>query len=108
MQGLFQTKTRPESGLVEQLARQPWRGHPFRLENFPAGVQILQSDAEAQRRAAMEIVRWLEQHGTATFDANSMKMREALFFLLKRKLPLREADVLALLQWSSRVRSNYW
>src|SRR5512142_2358310 len=107
MQGLFQTKTRPESGLVEQLARQPWRSHPFRLESFPAGVQILQSDPEGQRRAAMDIVGWLEQHGTSTFDANSMKMREALFFLLKRKLPLREADILALMDWSGHVRSNY-
>lgn len=108
MQGLFQVQTRPEDSLVEQLARQQWRGYPFRLENFPAGLEILQSDREAQRRAAMGIVRWLEKHGTSTFDANSWKMREALFFLLRQKLALREADVLALLDWSARVRTNYW
>ncbi len=108
MQGLFQLQTRPEDALVERLARQQWRGHPFRLENLPAGLEILQSDAEAQRRAAMAIVRWLDLHGTSTFDTNTWKMREALFFLLKQKLRLTEADVVALLDWSAHVRTNYW
>ena len=108
MHGTFQIQTRPEDDLVEQLATQHWRGYPFRLENFPAGLEILQSDEQTQRRAALAIVRWLEMHGTSTFDTNSWKMREALFFLLKRKLPLTEADVLAVLDWSTHVRTNYW
>src|SRR5512141_2387761 len=105
MQGLFQMQTREES-LVEQLTRQHWRGHPFRLENFPAGLEMLQSDAEAQTRAALALVRWLDLHGTSTFDTNTWKMREALFYLLKKKLPLHEPDVLALLDWSTHVRTN--
>ena len=35
-------------------------------------------------------------------------MRQALLVLLKRKLPLREPDVLAILDWSTHARNNYW
>jgi hypothetical protein len=93
--------------LVEELARQQWRGYPFRLENFPAGRQIVESDAETQARAAAAIVRWLSARGS-TFDSNSWKMRQALFVLLKRKLPLTEADLMALVDWSIHVRNNQW
>ncbi len=98
---------RLEESLVEDLARQQWRGYPFRLENFPAGRQIAQGNPEFQARAAMEIVRWLQRRG-ATYDANSWKMRQALFLLFKRKLPLAEGDILTIVDWSSQVRNAYW
>ena len=93
--------------LVEELVKQQWRGYPFRLENFPAGRQILQSDANLQARAAAAMVRWLAARGT-TFDSNSWKMRQSLFALLKQRLPFTEPEVLALLDWSMHVRNNQW
>ncbi len=98
---------RLEESLVEDLARQQWRGYPFRLENFPAGRQIVQANPEFQARAAMEIVRWLQRRG-ASYDSNSWKMRQALFLLFKRKLPLTERDVLVIVEWSAQVRNAYW
>src|SRR5512143_2192165 len=93
--------------LVEELARQQWRGYPFRLENFPAGRQILQSDPLLQARAAAAMVRWLSARGS-TFDSNSWKMRQALFALLKQRLPLTEPEILDLVEWSIHVRNNQW
>ena len=104
---LHRSSYRLEESLVEDLARQQWRGYPFRLENFPAGRQIAQANAEFQARAAMEIVRWLQRRG-ATYDSNSWKMRQALFLLFKRKLPLTEGDILAIVEWSTQVRNAYW
>ena len=104
---LHRASYRLEESLVEDLARQQWRGYPFRLENFPAGRQIAQSNPEFQARAAMEIIRWLERRG-ATYDSNSWKMRQALFLLFKRKLPLTEGDILAIIEWSTQVRNAYW
>ncbi len=104
---LHQTGYRLEELLVEDLARQQWRGYPFRLENFPAGRQIAQSSLEFQARAAMEIVRWLQRRG-ASYDLNSWKMRQALFLLFKRNLPLSEGDILVILDWSTHVRNAYW
>ena len=101
-------ETGSEEALVEELAIQPWRGQPFRLESFPAGLHIVQADPQAQCRVAMEMIRWLEEHRNATHDSNSWKIREALFTLLKRKLPLAEAEILTLLNWSAHARSNYW
>ncbi len=98
---------RLEESLVEDLARQQWRGYPFRLENFPAGRQIAQGSPEFQAKAAMEIIRWLQRRG-ATYDSNSWKMRQALFLLFKRKLPLTEGDILRIVDWSSQVRNAYW
>ncbi len=98
---------RPEESLVEDLSRQQWRGYPFRLENFPAGRQIAQSSPEFQARTAMEIVRWLQRRG-ASYDSNSWKMRQALFLLFKRKLPLSESDILTIVEWSTQVRNAYW
>ncbi len=95
------------ASLVEELVKQQWRGYPFRLENFPAGRQILQSDANMQARAAAAMVRWLTRRGT-TFDSNSWKMRQALFALLKQRLPFTEPEVLELLDWSIHVRNNQW
>ncbi len=95
------------TSLVEELVKQQWRGYPFRLENFPAGRQILQGDANLQARAAAAMVRWLAARGT-TFDSNSWKMRQALFALLKQRLPLTEPELLALLDWSIHVRNNQW
>ncbi|HEX8990687.1 MAG TPA: DUF4132 domain-containing protein, partial [Anaerolineales bacterium] len=94
--------------LVEQLARQQFRGYPFRLENFPAGRQIMESDSQFQRRAAVAMVHWLGGHGHSTYDSNSWKIRQALFVLLKRKLPLDESDILSILEWSLHVRNGYW
>src|SRR5512138_1108474 len=95
------------ASLVDELVRQQWRGYPFRLENFPAGRQILQSDAHLQARAAAAMVRWLSARGT-TFDSNSWKMRQALFALLKQRLPFSEPELLALVDWSMHVRNNQW
>src|SRR5512142_2931901 len=104
---LHRSSYRLEESLVEDLARQQYRGYPFRLENFPAGRQIAEAEPEFQARAAMEIVRWLERRG-ATYDSNSWKMRQALFLLIKRKLPLDEHDILGILDWSTHVRLAYW
>ncbi|HMA08088.1 MAG TPA: hypothetical protein VKP68_09505, partial [Ramlibacter sp.] len=95
------------ANLVDELARQQWRGYPFRLENFPAGRQILQSEVQVQARAAAAMVRWLAARGT-TFDSNSWKMRQALFALLKQRLPFTEPEIIALLDWSMHVRNNQW
>lgn len=104
---LRRTGYRLEESVVEDLARQQWRGYPFRLENFPAGRQIAQASLEFQARAAMEIVRWLQRRG-ATYDSNSWKMRQALFLLFKHKLPLPEGDILTIVEWSTHVRNAYW
>jgi hypothetical protein len=35
-------------------------------------------------------------------------MRQALFLLFKRKLPLGEGDILTIVEWSTQVRNAYW
>ncbi|HTP01016.1 MAG TPA: DUF4132 domain-containing protein [Anaerolineales bacterium] len=108
MRNRFPTAMGTEEALVEEIVRQPWRGQPFQMESFQAGQRILQAEPEAQVRAAMGLIRWLEKHGVATYDSNNWKMRAALFTLLKKKLPLREQDLIRLLEWSAHVRSNNW
>ncbi len=110
MQNSIKLRAEPEVAetLVEELARQPGRNYPFRLENFEAGARIQESDPEVQSRMVLAMVRWLEQHGATTYNQTSWKMRQALFVLLKRKLPLSESDILIILDWSAQVGSNYW
>ncbi len=110
MENSFNLRAEPEAAetLVEELAKQPGRNYPFRLENFAAGARIQESDPAVQSRAVLAMVRWLEQHGATTYNQTSWKMRQALFVLLKRRLPLSESDILIILDWSAQVGSNYW
>ena len=69
----FLFRTGPEEAVIEELARQQWRGYPFRLENFPAGRQIMQSDAQFQSRAALALVHWLEEHSGTRYELEHME-----------------------------------
>ena len=94
--------------LVEEFARQDVRSYPFDLKKFTAGVKFQNADPQAQRTIIMAMLAWIQQHPLRRhphFDQNAWqvgwKMRQAFLHMLKRKAPLDEQDVIAILNWSA-------
>ena len=92
---LHQTGYRLEELLVGDLARQAVARLP--IPPGLAGRQIAQSSPNSRR-----VLRWRSfsagSSGVArAMTSNSWKMRQALFLLFKRKLPLSEGDILVIL-----------
>ncbi|MGE5251039.1 MAG: hypothetical protein ACM3QS_12615, partial [Bacteroidota bacterium] len=102
---------RPEAeAVIEELASQEGRLYPFHLKNFPAGVRFEEADRELQREILMAMLAWQERH-PPVYPRIEMpkaarmrwKMQEAFDHMLKRKLPLTEQDIAALMNWSARL-----
>ncbi len=94
--------------LVDELAGQQGRTYPFKLASFPAGQKIENATQELKRSIALALIAWLGQHNSPNYNQNIWKMREALFELLKRKLPFSEADLLVVIDWAISQNHNYF
>jgi hypothetical protein len=117
---LKSTFSRPSSNLeaealVEELARQNVRSYPFDLKNFTVGVKFQNADPQSQHAIVMAMLAWLYQHPIRRYPQTQeeqkawqvgWQMRNAFFHMLTRKLPFREQEVTAMLNWSASETSE--
>ncbi len=109
MFNFLKTKLKPgneASFLVEELANQDLHTYPFKLENFTAGLKILNASPQVQRRVALAMITWLKLHRSLNYNAKEWKIHRALFELLKYKIPFSSDDLVVILNWSISQRFN--
>src|SRR5574342_231115 len=96
-------RSQDAEAIVEQLLDEEGRLYPFELENHAAGRRFEQAEPEFRRAILMAMLAWHEQNAPAPYRPlkpkaarDRWKMLEAFDHMLKRKLALTEADLIAL------------
>jgi len=105
--------------LVEEFAKQELRHYSYRLENFTAGIKYQNAEPQLQRDVVLAMLSWFEKNPIRPLDPNGnrqdwnlqwqkhWKMRELFLAMLKRRLPLSEQDLIAILDWSVSRSENH-